>query len=54
MKNYLDRLETEEDRKERKRAQCIHFHWAKICSDCGQVLDSEHIHNEQKVEEIPI
>lgn len=51
MKDYYS---TEEDRKLKKRAECVHFYWRKICSTCGATLDSEYIHETEPVNEILI
>ena len=54
MKDYERYLKIEEDRKLKARLKCVHSHWRKICSTCGATLESEHIHEEPKQEEIPI
>ena len=48
--------ETNEDRKAKKKANCIHAHWVVICSHCGGILGSEHtgFSVEHKIEQVMI
>ncbi len=54
LKIYKILLENEEDKLMKKRAKCEHIQWTCKCSNCGQVLDSEKLHETVVVKEIMI